>query len=258
MIQKKEARKGVFKELPRNPRSELVLPWSTTLRMCWGNINNRRGRFVLVFVGISVVVAFFVSSFSSQEVIDRLLLYTDQVAERIDAAGGVTQADPDLVEKHVHYSAVLELAGHSGADKEALAKRRDQRIWLLTLSGILCLVGITNTMLMSVNERVREIGTLKCLGALDGFVVRLFMIESVFIGLVGSLIGGVFGLILMTLQLGFGLEWGMLPDGGLLQALFQGLGVALLSGTVLTVLAAIYPTLHAARMQAVDAMRVEF
>ena len=46
------------------------------------------------------------------------------------------------------------------------------------MSLLVCTVGITNSMLMAVTERFKEIGTMKCLGALDSFVVVLFMLES--------------------------------------------------------------------------------
>ncbi len=65
--------------------------------------------------------------------------------------------------------------------------------WLIGLSLLVCTVGITNAMLMSVSERFREIGTMKCLGALDSFVVRIFMIESVLMGLIASVLGWVVG-----------------------------------------------------------------
>ena len=48
-------------------------------------------------------------------------------------------------------------------------------------------------MLMAVTERFQEIGTMKCLGALDRFVVRLFLLESGFQGLAGALIGALIG-----------------------------------------------------------------
>ncbi len=46
--------------------------------------------------------------------------------------------------------------------------------WLAMLSLIVCVVGIVNAQLMAVAERFREIGTFKCLGALNSFVARIF------------------------------------------------------------------------------------
>ncbi len=66
-------------------------------------------------------------------------------------------------------------------------------IWLLALSLLVCVVGISNAMLMSVMERFREIGTMKCLGALDSFILRLFFFESLFLGAAGSFVGATIG-----------------------------------------------------------------
>ena len=74
---------------------------------------------------------------------------------------------------------------------DAAAEARSN--WLIALSLLVCAVGITNSMLMSVSERFREIGTMKCLGALDSFVVRIFMIESTMMGVIASVIGWIVG-----------------------------------------------------------------
>src|SRR5262249_9292677 len=50
-----------------------------------------------------------------------------------------------------------------------------RQIWLVVMSLVVCTVGISNSMLMSVTERFKEIGTMKCLGALDSFIVKLFL-----------------------------------------------------------------------------------
>jgi len=49
----------------------------------------------------------------------------------------------------------------------------EQEKWalMLALSLVVSMAGVLNTMLMSVTQRYREIGTLKCLGALDSFVL---------------------------------------------------------------------------------------
>lgn len=211
----------------------ITLPWGLAVQICWLNVRNRMGRLAIVFIGISVVVAFLMSSLTYSNLVSRLLEQND-----------------------VHVRAVLERAGLFANDPDSIRRHADRQLWLMILSGILCLVGIANTMLMSVTERIREIGTLKCLGALDRFVVRLFLLESVFVGLIGSLVGAVIGYVFTLLQVGFVLEFSMLSAAFCLDALWK-VPVAVGIGTVLTVLAAVYPTVVAARMKPVDAMRVE-
>ena len=77
--------------------------------------------------------------------------------------------------------------------------QHDRQIWLVTLSLVVCTVGIANSMLMSVTERFKEIGTMKCLGALDGFIVKLFLIEAGLLGLTASVIGWVIGYVAVVL-----------------------------------------------------------
>ena len=70
---------------------------------------------------------------------------------------------------------------------------RYRSIWLVVMSLLVCSVGITNSMLMSVTERFKEIGTMKCLGALDSFVVTLFLLESGMMGICASVLGWAVG-----------------------------------------------------------------
>lgn len=224
----------IFDERRQGLSHRVVLPWSRTLEVCWSNIKHRMGRSVLTFICIAVVVAFFMSSMTFQNMVTRLAELDD-----------------------VHTQAVLERAGLLSRDLAATAQHRQQMIWLMALSGFLCLVGITNTILMSVTERFREIGTLKCLGALDSFVVRLFLVESMFLGVLASLTGGILGYFLALLQVGAVLEFRLIGLRVAVAALSVGLPVALVLGTVLTTLAAAYPTYVAARMKPVEAMRVE-
>lgn len=123
--------------------------------------------------------------------------------------------------------------------------------WLVVMSLLVSVVGITNAMLMSVTERYKEIGTIKCLGALDNFVVRIFLIESGLLGMVGSAIGAFFGTLFM---LATGLSvLGKLNWMGLLASF----GICILLGTVLSIVAAVPPAMRAAKMPPADAMRTE-
>lgn len=128
---------------------------------------------------------------------------------------------------------------------------RARSAWLVGTSLVMCLVGVTNSMLMSVAERYREIGTIKCLGASDSFIVRVFFLEALLLGLAGSLAGALAGVGLSALASMF--SGTPIPMGG-------ALGVVLLAtiiGMVMTVVAAIAPAMQAAKMPAAAALRVE-
>lgn len=136
-----------------------------------------------------------------------------------------------------------------GVQLEAAQEQKNR--WLVVMSLLVCFVGITNSMLMSVTERYKEIGTFKCLGALDNFIVKLFLIESGLLGFFGSLVGAVVGLVFVLItNLGV---LGQLNWGAVLMNLFMCIGI----GTFLSIAAAVPPALRAAKMQAVDAMRTE-
>lgn len=138
----------------------------------------------------------------------------------------------------------------------AAMQKAATRIWLIAISLLICVVGISNAMLMSVTERYREIGTMKCLGALDWFVVKLFLIEAAFQGVAGSLVGAVIGVFAAVLagMSEYGVAvFGSMPWG----TLFLNIVLALLVGAVLSTLGAIYPARRAGRMPPADAMRTE-
>lgn len=134
---------------------------------------------------------------------------------------------------------------------EISAAQQQKNAWLVVMSLLVSVVGITNAMLMSVTERYKEIGTIKCLGALDNFIVKMFLIESGLLGLVGSAIGALVGAIFM---LATGL--GVLGQLNWMQFLIS-YGICLILGTVLSIVAAVPPAIRAAKMQPADAMRSE-
>ncbi len=128
--------------------------------------------------------------------------------------------------------------------------------WLTIMSLIVCLVGIVNAMLMSVTERYQEIGTMKCLGAYDGFIVQLFFIESLMTGLLSSFLGWIlgFGSVVIIRLFSTGLKVFQYMEFGTSVLLLL---VALAIGTVLSVLATIAPAYVASKMPAAAALRVE-
>lgn len=112
-------------------------------------------------------------------------------------------------------------------------------------------LSVVNTMMMSVSERVREIGIRKAIGASTGSIVRQFLGEAGVIGLVGGLVGLAIGAVIVALGNAAGVE-----SGNILFLLTPRLAIgAVTFATVLGVLSGLYPALHAARLDPVVAFR---
>ena len=136
--------------------------------------------------------------------------------------------------------------------KARLAKEAQQArartLWIVVISLLVTVIGVSNALLMSVTERFREIGTMKCLGALSSFIRMLFLIESSLIGAAGSIVGVLAGAVLPIVAYGFTYSFpavlGSMPYATLAMA---AVGSAVI-GTLLAVGAAIYPAAIASRM----------
>lgn len=116
-------------------------------------------------------------------------------------------------------------------------------------------VGITNTMYTSVTERTQEIGVMKAVGATKWQILRVFLIESGIIGLMGGLLGTLAGLGVSFAASGIisqqvGLE---VTPGASPQLIIGALGFAFLVGTV----SGFFPARKAAKMNPVEALRYE-
>ena len=117
-------------------------------------------------------------------------------------------------------------------------------------------VGLMNTMYTAVLERTREIGILKSVGARDGQVMTLFLIDS---GLMG-LIGGMLGLILGSLLSLFGTR--LLGPGLGVGSFSPVLGAGLIAGVLvfsflLGALSGAWPAWRASRLNPVEALAAE-
>ncbi len=133
----------------------------------------------------------------------------------------------------------------------------ERATWLIVLSFMVCVVGVANAMLMSVTERFTEIATMKCLGAMDRFVMMMFVFEAIIQGVVGGIIGLLLGIVLAVLRAL--IEFGTLAftavtaTGEIAAATLLSLAV----GIALAAVAAVGPSWVAARLAPMEAMRVE-
>jgi len=122
--------------------------------------------------------------------------------------------------------------------------------------------GVTNTMIMSVSERTREIGTLRAIGAQKGQVMKIFMSESLLIGTVGAIAGALLGIIISLILPYFsssvsssGLFGGILNGRLATSLVFSNIVLCMGLGIVVSVLAGIYPAMRASRMKPEEALR---
>ena len=120
---------------------------------------------------------------------------------------------------------------------------------LAAISLIVGGIGVMNIMLVSVSERVREIGLRKALGATPKLIRRQFMVEAGILGLLGGALGVLVGLLgaailtpLLNLEVTLSLPATLL-------ALAVSLGIGIVAG--------VYPAARAANLPPIDALRSE-
>lgn len=114
---------------------------------------------------------------------------------------------------------------------------------------------IFNTFNILVAQRLRELALLRCVGASAGQVFGGVLVESFVVGLVASAAGVLAGLgITEGMRLLFGAFGAGIPSGGLVVTV-QSILIALLVGTVVTVLSAILPAARATRVAPIAALR---
>lgn len=78
---------------------------------------------------------------------------------------------------------------------------------MVSLLLILAIIGITNTMMMSVFERIKEIGMLRAMGLTDGQVVMLFLYEAAIIGFIGTTLGIILAGLANLYMVPYGLDY---------------------------------------------------
>jgi putative ABC transport system permease protein len=187
-------------------------------------------------------------------------LFTDNTSVVLLQAAGVTVAEgvsPEDARQAVD-AAVADLPTITVEDQaEFVADQRSQIdqllnivLVLLVLSILIAVLGIVNTLALSVVERTRELGLLRAVGLQRRQLRRMIRIESVVIALYGAVLGVVvgtgFGWALVRALEDQGITEFVLPYGQLLAVLV----VAALAG----VLAAALPARRAARLDVLQAV----
>ena len=154
---------------------------------------------------------------------------------------------------------------HRGADDfrvqniaEEILRARQQtgeqiRSWQIVMGAIAGIslvvggIGLMSVLLISIGERLYEIGLRKALGATDFEIFLQFLAESVILSLIGGGLGVALG-IGITLWAGAFFPFGLPLHG-------EGLAIALGTALILGILYGLYPALKASRLEPVEALR---
>ena len=131
---------------------------------------------------------------------------------------------------------------------------------LMVILVAIVVTGIMNTMWIAIRERTREIGTLRAIGMQRGSVSRMFLVESLLLGLMGSVAGALLGTGLAALinaahiSVPLSVQLFLMSDEVKLAVRPGALINAVLLLTAVTGLAALYPSIRAARLRPIEAM----
>jgi len=202
--------------------------------------------------GIVVSKEWFVAQYGGKDIYDQVNVIvkdTDQITEIEDAID--VKLNTDEKTPAVRISDASSQLDTISSTLETLTT------FVLAIGGISLLVAavsIFNVMMMSVNERVQEIGILLSIGTETGEVRKMFVYEALILGILGAGIGGV-----MSLVIGYSVvdammgttEFFFLPDSLIYipEGMLVGMAVCLISG--------LYPAWRASNMDPIDALRSE-
>jgi putative ABC transport system permease protein len=183
----------------------------------------------------------------------------DALTERIRAKmGPYLGFDPkDTSAMYVRNSAKM------AAETQKIFSYINMFLWVIGFACVMAgIVGVGNIMLVTVKERTREIGIRKAIGATPWSIIKMVIIEAIFITTVAGYTGIVFGLGLTELiSRGLAAAGG---GGGGGMTMFQdptvGLGIVFAVLGLLVgcgVVAGLIPSLRATRIRPIEAMRAD-
>jgi ABC-type lipoprotein release transport system permease subunit len=131
---------------------------------------------------------------------------------------------------------------------------------LMVILIAIMITGIMNTLWIAIRERTREIGTLRAIGMQRTGIARLFLLEASLLGVAGASCGVLLGVLTSLLinaariHVPLSVQLFLMRDTLQLAFVPSTLGYAVVLITLVTGLAALYPSLRAARLKPVDAM----
>lgn len=183
-----------------------------------------------------------------------IVLSTNGMAEAREVADAVQSGYPNLT--------VLTFEDFT----ETIERTLNQYSLFLLSIGVLAVavaaLGSANTMVVSTMERTREIGIMKATGAKNGFVLKGFLLESALLGLVGGVVGVIFGYVgsrileYLVVRLNIGRLAGAAAGFSPYIPLWL-IPFSIILAVTVTLISGSYPAWRASRLDPVEAIRYE-
>lgn len=141
---------------------------------------------------------------------------------------------------------------------EALYRRQFGALQFIIL--VMLVLSVASTVNMAVYERTGEFGTLLALGLRQRQIFTLVVLENTLLGLLGSVLGVIVGMLLAGIVSGVGMDMPPPPGSNIgyiatIRLIPEVLAVAMLTGVLATVIAALLPARRTSRLAIVDALR---
>ncbi len=190
----------------------------------------------------------YTSQFGGKDVYDQV----NVIVKNVDTISDIEAAIDKKVNRN---SQVVRIADASQRLSSITSTLGTITTFILAIGGIslvVAAVSIFNVMMMSVNERIQEIGILLSIGTEKGEIRRMFLYEAAILGVIGAVVGGV-----MTLVIGYSVVGAMIGSTAyffLPESLIY-VPEGMIIGMVVCVASGLYPAWRASNMDPIDALR---
>ncbi|MCU0630681.1 MAG: ABC transporter permease [Methanoregulaceae archaeon] len=176
------------------------------------------------------------------------------IVKNVDTIGDVESVIDEKVNRKTDVIRISDASSRLTSITQTLGTITTFILAIGGISLVVAAVSIFNVMMMSVNERVQEIGILLSIGTEKGEVRRMFLYEAFILGIIGAVVGGICSLVIgysvVSAMIG-NTAYFFLPDS----IMYVPYGMVI--GILVCVVSGLYPAWKASNMDPIDALRSE-
>ena len=181
----------------------------------------------------------------------------DQVNVNLKDVSTLSEVESAIAKKVNRNKDVVRISDSSSRISSVSSTLSSLTTFILAIGSISLLVAATsifNVMMMSVNERVQEIGILLSIGTETGEVRRMFLYEAFILGIIGAIIGGI-----MSIIIGYSVVSAMIGNTAyfFLPESIIYVPAGMIIGVVVCIASGLYPAWRASNMDPIEALRNE-